>query len=452
MHFTCKKGPKLTCVSASGKTRPFCGRIYFRAAAVSTPPSGVGCSARYLHLYTARFPLRPIRGLLSMQSTPIGIDFAENAVSACLCHALEHDFFAFKVKKISVVLNDFGFFLSCVKRTCLEPRKAGRVEGIYWLELEFLSCPNWVHAWKGETHINGPSRHALYLFCWTSWRGWHCMFNFSIPGLVVPRQHDCKSLCYSFGQNLEWKMTWQTCIIVSLCFILCLTQPNNMNGATLKSRRNLSLQSALNMEEQPLFWCRFELHASASKLITNWQRVHVPAALRSGLHLHTFWQWHAWQVARWLKLVNWAKIFPKAKRWNTWYRAFKTIIVIIIRKQVTVFPRDLSGAEGKTNWWAAKGKQKAGVIWRATTLLSVRAIHEEKNLEMHLQGVIFRLRFLVWICKWWVYFFVSFSSQQKIDQIAQDAFPSSSTVLIGRRTGWASNSIRASVEFVLMRL
>jgi len=46
---------------------------------------------------------------------------------------------------------------------------------------------------------------------------------------------------------------------------------------------------------------------------------------------------------------------------------------------MTILPRDLSGAAGQTNWWAAKGKQKAGGIWRATTLLPVRAIHEEKT-------------------------------------------------------------------------
>jgi len=59
------------------------------------------------------------------------------------------------------------------------------------------------------------------------------------------------------------------------------------------------------------FWWRFELHASAPKLITNWQRVHVPAALRSGLHTFTMACMTGSTVAQVGKL---GKFFPKGKK------------------------------------------------------------------------------------------------------------------------------------------
>ena len=51
-----------------------------------------------------------------------------------------------------------------------------------------------------------------------------------------------------------------------------------------------------------------------------------------------------------------------------------------------------------------------------------------------------------------IFFSFPFLLNKKTYQIAQDAFRSFSTVLLGERTGWASNSIRALVEFALTRL
>lgn len=127
--------------------------------------------------------------------------------------------------------------------------------------------------------------------------------------------------------------------------------------------------------------------------------------LSDQVYIHS--QWHAWQVARWLKLVNWENFSQR---------------------------------------------EKAEIQDRAFHIAFSNAIHEGKNLQPHLQGVAFRLRILSEFASHGYIFFVSFSSQPKNLSDRQDAFRSSSTVLIGERTGWASNSIRALVEFALTRL